>query len=91
MVQFAWSEIFMTLRELFKKGYKDSSEKFSDIAKEILRDGFYKYKIDKTASIDVFDIVDYFCEKEILFFEPQNSCIYANSRVYKKAFERFIK
>jgi len=91
MVQFGWSEIFMTLRELFKKGYKDSSEKFSDIAKEILRDGFYKYKIDKDASIDAFDIVDYFCEKEILFFEPQNNCIYANSRVYEKAFERFIK
>jgi hypothetical protein len=36
-------------------------------------------------------MLEYFCEKEILFFEPSNNLIYPNSRIYVKAMEIILQ
>ena len=37
------------------------------------------------------ETLDFFCQKEILFYEPSNNLIYPNSRVYYKAMERLVE
>jgi len=34
------------------------------------------------------EMLDFFCEKEILFFEPSNALIYPNSKIYIKGMQR---
>jgi len=87
MVQFAWSEVNLFL-EYSKKVDREEKEYFYEIIQDILNKGYYiKTKDDDK----IVSVIEKFCEIEILFFEPSNNQIYANSRVYEKAFERFIK
>ncbi|SFO87319.1 ATP-binding protein [Hydrogenimonas thermophila] len=87
MVQFAWSEVNLFL-EYSKKIDRDEKKYFYEIIKDILNKGYYiKTKDDDK----IISVIEKFCEIEILFFEPSNNRVYANSRVYEKAFERFIK
>jgi len=86
MVQFAWSEVNLFL-EYSKKIDREEKGYFYEIIQDILNKGYYiKTKDDDK----IISVIEKFCEIEILFFEPSNNQIYANSRVYEKAFERFI-
>ncbi|WOE69017.1 ATP-binding protein [Hydrogenimonas thermophila] len=87
MVQFAWSEVNLFL-EYSKKIDREEKKYFYEIIQDILNKGYYiKTKDDDK----IISVIEKFCEIEILFFEPSNNRVYANSRVYEKAFERFIK
>jgi AAA+ ATPase superfamily predicted ATPase len=79
------SEIFASLRE---KADRDFVNEFYKIAKEILQKGY-------SNNLDLFNLVqkqviEYFCEKEILFFEPSEKRVYANSKIYVKGMERLL-
>ena len=83
------SEIFAHLRSQ-RKQRKDTlmTKEFKMIAKEILDNG---YALAENKDSELFDeMLDYFCEKEILFFEPSDSLIYPNSRIYVKAMELLV-
>ena len=60
---------------------------FEKSAKEILKNG---YDVVEKTDFKKMDMVNIFCEKEILFFEPSNSKIYPNSRIYVKGMEKLI-
>ena len=79
----ALSDIKMSFWHL---GDRDMIETFKAISKDILEYGYFK-GVDFTNSIQK-DVIDYFCEKEILFFEPSDTLIYPNSRIYVKAMQR---
>ena len=82
----ATSEIKMCFYELAKQDiYADDI--FKEIAKEIVNNGYAILKNDKK----YIEIVEYFCEKEILFFEPSDTNIYPNSQIYAKAMQKILK
>ncbi len=66
---------------------KDAYELFIKTAKKIINTGL-NFKDLNEKEIDLMDV---FCEKEILFFDPQTGIITPNSRIYLKAMEDFIK
>jgi AAA+ ATPase superfamily predicted ATPase len=83
------SEIFASLRSK-RKQRKDSlmTKEFKLIAKEILDNG---YALVEDKDSELFDeMLDYFCEKEILFYEPSEKRVYPNSRIYVKAMEMLV-
>jgi len=48
------------------------------------------YNLDKTNEEELeeaYPTIEVFCEKEILFFDPQTGLITPNSRIYLKAME----
>ena len=55
-----------------------------NIAKEIIKNGKFLFI---NATEEMLDIIDIFCQKEILFFDPQTGIITPNSRIYLKAIE----
>ncbi len=82
----ALSEIKMSFYELFRKRNIEAENIFKNIANEIIKNGFATLKNEK----EYIEIIEYFCEKEILFFEPSDTNIYSNSRIYVKAMEKVI-
>jgi hypothetical protein len=86
----------MQIDEIFTryKKYKlteDVSELFLIIAKEIVKqDKFNLKEQDTKLKAKLIDVIDVFCEKEILFFDPQTGIITPNSRIYLKAMEELI-
>jgi hypothetical protein len=76
----------MCFRELGKKDLIDATKL---IAKDIVKYNCFE-KIDFTDNIQK-QVIDYFCEKEILFFEPSDTKVYPNSRIYYKAMELLVK
>jgi AAA+ ATPase superfamily predicted ATPase len=84
---------YMQIDEIFTryKKYKlteDVSELFLIIAKEIVKQGKFNLKEQDTKlKAKLIDVIDVFCEKEILFFDPQTGIITPNSRIYLKAIE----
>jgi len=72
-----------------RKQRKDNliEDKFMEIAKEIVANSYATLKKDV-----LFDeMLDYFCQKEVLFFEPLDKKVYPNSRIYIKGMQRLIK
>ena len=83
----ALSDFNMCFREKRKKR-KDNliEDEFIKAAKEIVANGYATLK--KDALFD--EMLDFFCEKEILFFEPSDTKVYPNSRIYVKAMELLV-
>jgi len=80
----AFSEINMTFGELANIDKDYLNDIFIDISKEIVKNGYFQMnRRDKNLN----EVVDYFCQKEILFFEPLDTNIYPNSKIYQKAME----
>jgi hypothetical protein len=71
---------------------EDVDETLKEIAREIIKNqAYYIDKQDKKTQKKVMPVIDVFCEKEILFFNPQTGVITPNSRIYLKAMEEFLK
>ena len=77
----AKSEIVMLFLEKKDLHYNHT---FKYIAKEIIKNGYYTFKEE---DFDKKDVIDFFCEREILFFEPLDNTITANSKIYIKGME----
>ena len=82
----AMSEIKMCFYELAKQDI-NAEDIFKEIAKEIVNKGYAQLKNDKK----YIEIIEYFCEKEILFFEPSDTNIYPNSQIYAKAMQKMLE
>ena len=48
-------------------------------------------KEKRSTKQELLPIIEVFCEKEILFFDPQTGIITPNSRIYLKAMEEILK
>ena len=83
----AWSDIKMSFREFVKKDKPYLIEEFKKIIKPIIDNGYIKSSENKI----FLEMLDFFCEKEILFFEPSDTLIYPNSRIYVKAMQKLLK
>ena len=80
---------YMQIVEILKRYKKynlssNAKEEFLKIAKEIVKNGKFLFN---NANEEMLDVIDVFCEKEILFFDPQTGIITPNSRIYLKAIE----
>jgi len=62
---------------------------FEEIIKIIVKNGFYEMG-KKEEKIKV-KVINFMAEKEILFYNPENEKITANSKIYEKAFEKLIE
>ena len=65
-----------------------AKEKFLKLAKDIVKIG--EFRLDNSEDEELIDVIDVFCEREILFFDPQTGIITPNSRIYLKAMEDII-
>ncbi|MDQ7032609.1 MAG: ATP-binding protein [Desulfonauticus sp.] len=81
----AYTEIVELLRKVEDREVKEG---FRKICEEILREGFYQVKSDEDKKIN--KAIEYFSEREILFYDPLELRVTGNSRVYEKAMERVI-
>ena len=67
-------------------------EEFNYIAKKIVKNGYFDFEREKRETKqELLPIIEVFCEKEILFFDPKTGIIKPNSRIYLKAMEDMIK
>jgi len=81
----AYMQIYLLLT--YDKSVKlpqDAEKIFSKITNEILENGYTMFKKEYN------EILDIFCEKEILFFDPQTGLITPNSRIYLKTMEELV-
>jgi len=83
----AVAEVNFSLIELLKKGILNK-EKVKEVFNSIVYNNFYDYT--KT-DLKTIPIIEFLCEKEILFFEIMDNYIYANSRIYQKAIIDILK
>ncbi len=84
-VNLALSEI----REIMKRFLtKEEKNIFKNIAKQIIKDGFYISSENETQ--ENLRVIDLMSEKEILFYDPQTGAITPNNRVYLKAMEKML-
>ena len=87
---------FMQIKDLLirKKKYnlaQNASAIFKKIAKEIVKNGCFSLsKKDEDELEEIYPVIEIFCEKEILFYEPQTGLITPNSRIYLKAMEELV-
>ena len=77
------NEIKFCFLELMKLNREYLIEPFKSIIRNILKTGFSEIETKEEK-----DAMDYFCDKEILFFDPVENKVYANSKIYIKAFEK---
>ena len=79
----AYSEIvdLLTNEENFNK-----RKIFKEIAKEIVKNGKFAAKEDLPT--DIKEIIKFYTEKEILFFDPLTLEVKGNSRIYEKGMEK---
>jgi len=87
MVEIAQSEIKFSFRELKKSDKEYLITAFYEVIKEILANGFC---VSAQETKEQIEAIDYFCEKEILFYDPIKDITTANSQIYLKAFEKII-
>jgi len=89
-------DAYMQINDLFVRNKKynlpdNVDEIFREIAKDIVKKGKYILKEkDLNTQKRVYPVIEVFCEKEILFFDPKTGIITPNSRIYLKALECFI-
>ena len=72
--------------DLLRKIEKPKRKRFREICKVILRDG--AYMISDRDDIEMDEVLSFFSEKEILFFDPLSLRVNGNSRIYEKGMER---
>jgi hypothetical protein len=82
----AWSEIIDYLQTDFDE---DDFDIFDKIAKDILTNGKYILK-DRNIKKEK-KLIEKWCEKEILFFEPRTREVKGNNRLYEKGLEKYLK
>jgi hypothetical protein len=82
----AWSEIIDYLQTDFDE---DDFDIFDKIAKDILINGKYILK-DRNIKKER-KLIEKWCEKEILFFEPRTREVKGNNRLYEKGLEKYLK
>jgi len=70
--------------------YLDNAQKtiFKDIIKKIITNGRYLSKDDEDKKY--IEIIDFFAQKEIFFYDPLTREVTGNNRLYEKAFEKII-
>ena len=85
---YAKSEIMMSFGELLMKDKIYLKDDFMKVIKKIIEDGYYLLDFSDK---NIFDVVTYFAEKEILFFDPLSNKVTGNNRTYEKAFEKMIE
>ena len=89
-------DAYMQIKDLLirKRKYnlpQNASSVFKSLAKEIIKDGHYNLdKKDEDTLEDIYLVMEIFCQKEILFFEPQTGLITPNSRIYLKAMIKIL-
>ena len=83
MARIAENEIKFNFRELRKLNKEYLLNPFIDITKDILSSGYS----DKSSK-EYDETIEFFCEKEILFFDPIKNIATVNSKIYLKAFSR---
>jgi len=81
----AKSEIKIFIEQ--KKLSKEQKEKFYFIMKEIIKNDYF----DNDKFEGYLEVIDIFCEQEILFFDPLENKVTANNKLYQKAFELLLK
>ena len=84
--EIAKNEIEFSFRELRKKDKEYLIKPFEDIIKDIIENGYSKKATKKHD-----EAIEYFCDIEILFFDPLKNLVRANNKIYKKAFEKLLK
>jgi len=84
--EIAKNEIEFSFRDLRKKDKEYLIEPFEDIIKDIIKNGYSKRATKKHD-----EAIEYFCDIEILFFDPLKNLVKANSKIYVKAFELLLK
>ena len=82
----AWSEIIDYLQTDFDE---DDFEIFDKISKDIVING--KYILEARNIKKEKEIVEKWCEKEMLFFEPRTREVRGNNRLYEKGLEKYLK
>ena len=82
----AWSEIIDYLQTDFDE---DDFEIFDKISKDIVING--KYILEARNIKKEKEIVEKWCEKEMLFFEPRTREVTGNNRLYEKGLEKYLK
>jgi hypothetical protein len=82
----AWSEIIDYLQRGFIQEERDL---FKIIAKDIVLNG--KYLLIAENEDKILEIIEKWCEKEILFFEPRTREVKGNNRLYEKGLEKYLK
>ncbi|MDQ7033031.1 MAG: ATP-binding protein [Desulfonauticus sp.] len=85
MLKIAENEILFTFREARKLDKDYLIDGLKNIIKDIIKQGYS----DRDSKKDE-EAIDFFCEKEILFFDPVKNITIANNRIYEKAFERIL-
>ncbi|MDQ7032156.1 MAG: hypothetical protein Q9M37_05510, partial [Desulfonauticus sp.] len=85
MTEMAENEIKFTFKEARKSNKDYLIDAFKNIVKDILKKGY-----SNRDSKEDEEAIDFFCEKEILFYNPVKNITTANSRIYVKAFERIL-
>ncbi len=63
-------------------------EKFKEISREILVNGYFEFSSDKR---DYLGVIEAWAEKEILFYDPLELKVTGNSRVYEKGMELLLE
>jgi len=83
--EIAKNEIEFSFRDLRKRDKEYLIKPFKEIIKDIVEMGY-----SKRATKEHDEAIEYFCEIEILFFDPLKNSVRANSRIYVKAFEKIL-
>jgi len=83
--EIAKNEIEFSFRDLRKRDKEYLIKPFKEIIKDIVEMGY-----SKKATKEHDEAIEYFCEIEILFFDPLKNSVRANSRIYIKAFEKIL-
>ena len=83
--EIAKNEIEFSFRDLRKKNKEYLIKPFKEIIKDIIDMGY-----SKRATKEHDEAIEYFCDVEILFFNPIKNITTANSRIYIKAFEKIL-
>ena len=84
----AKSEITMLFRENRLKNRKNLNPAFIEIAKEIIKNGYFDTNFNTDTDIDM--AIEFFSEREILFFETLENILYPNNQLYLKGMELLI-
>ncbi len=85
----AKSEINMLFRENRLKDREYLNPSFLQIAQEIVKNGYFDANLNTDKYVDM--AMEFFSEREILFFEPIENIVYPNNRLYKKGMELVLK
>jgi len=86
-------DAYMQINDMFVRNKKyhlpdNVDEIFKELAKELIKKEKYILKEkDLNTQKRVYPVIEVFCEKEILFYDPQTGLITPNSRIYLKAME----